>query len=365
VGPDYQPLNRWGEQVVRQGGPMRQRFIPPREEEDDLVVPEGWCEMAKEHWRVFLPKRYARLQAEGKLDEEAAKAARITAREMRDVMNGGFSESEAWQAFRGRWIFLPSEEEQPDPWTPNLDPEVLLPALTRVCSHYCDEGSADYEKWATSIREEISEEIGPHLEKAWEAVTGHPPVSAKKAVSWNEIRNVARILFNVWVNEPEIKWARKAWLYLRAKGLTSYRNEAERTMVLVRLGTLALAYREFCDLAFGEGSGDFDYIEWDELGIDPSSLAQLVAPETESDGRDDSFDTDDALQQSSQRVRPEIYDALVDGFGGDAMLFASLWRTPTDCDPRAEESIDDVFNELTASKAEAFQWIRDGMDQLH
>jgi hypothetical protein len=34
----------------------------------------------------------------------------------------------------------------------------------------------------------------------------------------------------------------------------SYRNELERTMVLVRLGTLALIYREFCDLAFDEGS---------------------------------------------------------------------------------------------------------------
>src|SRR5712692_9997160 len=102
---------------------MRQRFVPPLEEDDDHPVPEGWVEMAKEHWKMFLPKMYAHLEAEGKLEERAQRAAQFTADEMREAMKDGCSESEASQALREEWIFLPSEEEQPDPWTPNLNPE--------------------------------------------------------------------------------------------------------------------------------------------------------------------------------------------------------------------------------------------------
>jgi hypothetical protein len=71
--------------------------------------------MAKEHWKTFLPKMYVRLQAEGKLDEKAQQAAYLTANQMRELMEDGFSEKEAWQAFREEYMFLPSEDEQPDP----------------------------------------------------------------------------------------------------------------------------------------------------------------------------------------------------------------------------------------------------------
>jgi hypothetical protein len=355
---------------------MRQPFIPPLEEEDDLVVPEGWAEIAKEHWRMFLPKRYARLKAEGKLDQEAQEAAYYTASDMSELMGDGFSEREAWQAFREEWIFLPSEDEQPDPWSLNLDPDPIIQALTRLCGHYYDEG-ADYATWAEAVREDTAEEFTPYLEKAWEAVTGKPPENPKRTMSWNRIRNAARAVFNVWADQPEMKWARKAWFHLRTKGLTSYRTDVERTMVLVRLGTLALMYREFCEIAFGESQGDFEWVQWDQLGIESSSLPQLVHPETDSneaDGRgaedreegeiddgdaDGDLDINDALQELSQRVRPEIYEALVDGFGDDSMLFASLWRTVS------HESLEDTVNEVTPEKGEAFSWICQGMDQLH
>ena len=74
---------------------------------------------------MFLPRNYACLEAEGKLDQAAQKAAYLTAVDMSEAMEDGTSESEAWRALREKWIFLPSEEEQPDPWTPNLNPESL------------------------------------------------------------------------------------------------------------------------------------------------------------------------------------------------------------------------------------------------
>ena len=89
------------------------------------------------------------------------------------------------------------------------------------------------------------------------------------------------------------------------------------------------------------------------------------------------FDPNDTLRELSQRVRPEIYEALKEGFDGDAMLFASLWRTPTEYDLRQQESVEEILapadlkaiysfpgNE-TARKLEALQWISEGMCQLH
>ena len=86
---------------------MRQLFVPPLKNEDDLVVPKGWVEMAKDHWRMFLPKMYASLQKEGELDEEARGAAYFAADSMREMMEKGVSESEAGRAFREAWATLP------------------------------------------------------------------------------------------------------------------------------------------------------------------------------------------------------------------------------------------------------------------
>lgn len=373
--------------------PIRQPLVLPADEYDDVVVPNGWVEMTKEHWRMFLPRMYARLEAEGKLDEHAYGAAHVTAVEVSELMRDGFSEEEAWRAFREN-IFLPSEYEQPDPWSLNLDPVPITQALTRVCGHYFDEG-ADYATWAKGVREDFAEEFAPYLEIAWQAVTGKLPENPERTVSWNDIRNGARAVFNVWVEQPEMKWARKAWLHLRTKGLTSYRTEADRTMVLVRLATLALMYREFCEIAFEENQGTFEWIEWDQLGIESGSLYQLVRPEADSndaEGRraedseeagtderdaDADLNPDDALWELSQRVRPEIYEALKEGFGDDFMLLASLWRTPTEYDPRRQESDEEILNpadlktiysipgDETARKLEAFLWVREGMCQLH
>ena len=88
-----------------------------------------------------------------------------------------------------------------------------------------------------------------------------------------------------------------------------------------------------------------------------SFIVQLIRPETERDEEDERLDTG-ALQELTHRVRPEIYEALVEGFGDDSMLFASLWRTVH------QESLEETLNEVTFDKAEAFSWICQGMYQL-
>jgi hypothetical protein len=347
---------------------MRQTFVPRREEDedDDIVVPEGWAQMAKDHWRVFLPKMYAQLEAEGKLDETAERAAYLTADSMQEAMEDGYSEPEAWEACRKEFIFLASEL---DTDVLNLDARPIIQALTAACEYSYEDGVTKFEDWAKCVQEDIVEEFEPYLEEAWQAVTGSAPISPRR-LSWKHVRSVAINLFNVWVGQPELKWAREAWRHLRAKGLTSYRNELDRAMVLVRLGTLAFMYREFCDVAFQEGSGQFDFVEWYELGIDTSLLTQLVATgkepaESDEDKADESDSNKDHLQELTVRVRLEIYEALKDGFGSDSMLFASLWRSPNEDEPLRQESLDETLNCVTSEKAEAFSWICEGMNQLH
>ena len=135
-------------------------------------------------------------------------------------------------------------------------------------------------------------------------------------------------------------------------------------MVLVRLGTLALMYREFCDLAFEESTESEG--EWDELNIDPFRVGQLIGADFE---RDDDQDADSlaraALNELSESARPETYEALKKGFGGDSALFASLWRTPTDGKRQEQESLYETLNEVTPQKGAAFDWICEGMPLLH
>ena len=103
----------------------------------------------------------------------------------------------------------PSEYEQLDPWSLNFDPVPITQALTRVCAHYFDEG-ADYATWAKGVREDFAEEFARYLEIAWQTVTGKLPENPERTVDWNDIRNGARAVFNVWGEQPEMKWARKA-----------------------------------------------------------------------------------------------------------------------------------------------------------
>jgi hypothetical protein len=58
----------------------------------------------------------------------------------------------------------------------------------------------------------------------------------------------------------------------------------------------------------------------------------------------------------SRQVRPEIYDSLTAGFGGDSAIFASLWRIPNEHDPIHHESLDEILNDVTPEKGAAFDW---------
>src|SRR3990172_11861772 len=93
-------------------------------------------------------------------------------------------------------------------------------------------------------------------------------------VAWEDVDDAAGAAFSIWVEQPELEWARRAWGVLAQAGLTAYSSERGRLRVLVRFVALADIYHQFCHLAWGEyykpEYGDPDYGDWaDRLGLTP------------------------------------------------------------------------------------------------
>lgn len=186
------------------------------------------------------------------------------------------------------------------------------------------------------------------------------PAKAKSSrVTWKDVSDAASSMFRIWSGQPELRWARAAWKAFARRGLTNYSDEIERTMVLVRLMTLATMYQEFCGLAWEEWH-EPEYGMWaTELGISPFRVRQLVGSESH---RNVDEDTDSLVEQALddlvEKTRADVYEALRNEFAGDSMLFVSLWKsngTDKDVDPYF------VLNDVTFDKMGAFAWITEGM----
>jgi formate dehydrogenase maturation protein FdhE len=73
--------------------------------------------LAEKHWREFLPKMVAELEAKGRLHEMLCTAQQQTATELdricRQLMGQGLTAQQAhhtaWEIVRERYIFLPPE----------------------------------------------------------------------------------------------------------------------------------------------------------------------------------------------------------------------------------------------------------------
>lgn len=60
------------------------------------------------HWKEHLPKKYARLTANGTLQKELAKAANPTRKEHDQLVEAGLTYDGAWEAVRGQHLILPA-----------------------------------------------------------------------------------------------------------------------------------------------------------------------------------------------------------------------------------------------------------------
>ncbi|NSW83900.1 MAG: hypothetical protein HPY90_11635 [Syntrophothermus sp.] len=143
-------------------------------------------------------------------------------------------------------------------------------------------------------------------------------------------------------------------------------------------------YREFCYFAWDEYPSS-ELVDWaDAVGINPFRIAQLVGDSFEPDWAAPERELlEEALKTLILREHPAVYRALVKGFGGKSMLFASLWLTlntdtmTDEWDENEGQEEDDqleyenrlknesilrsVLNDVDANKLHAYAWIDQGM----
>jgi len=110
----------------------------------DLNYPEHWVGEAKQHWKEFRPKLYEELQKSGKLHEAAVRAAQQTQDDLLDAVNKGQDYQSAWEAVRERYLYLPSEEDQPDlAANPGSSPEEIPQETTTASPTLTKSEAAD------------------------------------------------------------------------------------------------------------------------------------------------------------------------------------------------------------------------------
>jgi hypothetical protein len=177
---------------------------------------------------------------------------------------------------------------------------------------------------------------------------------------WTDFSPATLEIFHIWTDrqEEELRWASSAWTALNKAGLTAYSNEVEKTIVLIRLITLAAMYHEFADRAWQEYFSP-DYVDWaEQLEIRETDVRELLSPGDSFDSDDDSHFRD-RLQFLINLSRLEIYKALAAHFGDDSGIFVALWRIQ-----ETEEDEYSILNDITTDKMAGFEWINQGMKEI-
>jgi hypothetical protein len=213
-------------------------------------------------------------------------------------------------------------------------------------------------------------------------------------VWWEDVSRDAEPIFRVWTDARELEWAKESWEALAKRGLTSYSDQVERTLVFVRLMALAGIYLDFCELAFDE-IHDAAYTMWaSDLSLSTFRVAQCVGSQFSKDEEaDDDQLLEDALRNLMDKARSDIHQALRSKFGDDSLLFVSLWNTVeyergeldtagtgNVAPERSDQTNHDIEKgwidwreeaggilncEITGQKLAAFTWIQEGMQSLH
>lgn len=192
--------------------------------------------------------------------------------------------------------------------------------------------------------------------------------SGANHVTWEDVEDAADDVFNIWVDHPEIAWARSAWNVLAEAGLTHYATELERTRVLARLLALGEIYRDFCACAWEECTDAWLSELAAKLDVGPFRVGQLMDRDfLEDDALDDEELFSYGVEELVGSERQAVADNLAKAFGSTSALFVSMWlsRAPdfsgAPWEALDREILDEILNEPTDEKLAAFSWIESGM----
>jgi hypothetical protein len=202
--------------------------------------------------------------------------------------------------------------------------------------------------------------------------------SEPQTLSWEEIAGAAREMFNVWVDQPELRWARNAWELLSLVGLTRYSNPAELTIVKLRLMALSAFYRDFCYVAWQEQTYPM-YVLWsEELSLAPIRVGQLLGDSGEWNEVEDESLLSDGLTHLVTKERRHVGTALIQAYGVSSLLCA-LYNSnrqpiPPKRNQETEEEIDEsicyeetpdyILNHTGDELGPAYTWLDQGAEPL-
>ena len=190
-------------------------------------------------------------------------------------------------------------------------------------------------------------------------------------LSWNQVEPLAKASFNIWVDQPELGWAKEAWGKVTEAGLAEYDTEADRCRVFARFMVLASFYRDWCAVAHDERHED-EVCYWiDAFDYYPLHLGQAVGPGPEVE------DETDAFTVLIDEERKSVVAALMGGYESESELFVALWRSshrPPDSDSldddedeqdqRRVETDYEILNNPDEDKMAGFGWLSDGCEYL-
>jgi hypothetical protein len=190
-------------------------------------------------------------------------------------------------------------------------------------------------------------------------------------VTWKDLEEAAPLIFDVWSGKPELKWAKMAWTILGEAGLTSYKDEVERHLVLMRFFALSWIYRDFCSAAWEENT-ECLYSDWaHELELSTFRLGQCVEHDFCSDWEAGEAEDEElaqmAVEDLVEQARPKVVRALRSGYSSTTELFVSLWLSDNsefsgvpvqDLD---RDLVSEILNNAALEAMEAYSWIDGGM----
>src|SRR5258705_8654160 len=90
----------------------------------------------------------------------------------------------------------------------------------------------------------------------------------------------------VWNDKEKLEWAKQAWGFITAAGLTEYSTPLERAKVVIRFLALAGIFSDFCEIAFSDGHRPEHLYIATELNVTPFQLGQLAGSRPDCDDYD-------------------------------------------------------------------------------
>ncbi len=186
-------------------------------------------------------------------------------------------------------------------------------------------------------------------------------------IDWEEASDIFK-QFCLFVDEPEMRWFKKAWQGFVDAGKASYESDVQKHWVLARAVTLGVMFMEFAEKAWNENcdtesafSELYDY----EGTFNLVRLGSMADRGYLSDDSDESDLFAEAMDNLVYRCRRDVYDTLVKVFGNATTLFVSLWLcldAAVEVGHYSDELFESTVNDdSTPQMSDACDYVMNGM----